>query len=310
MRQLPGWCFTGRALRFRDAPSISHYGFLRSSKGPRASMSMMKVFVRSPLSSFLLAGALLSSGAAAQVVPGYDISTVKPHDPSDGDVSVNTRPANLRIGNMTAQQLIAMAWNVRPWLVNGLPPWGRSDHFDVDAKVSDPDMAALRALSDEDHRLMVQNLLKERFHLAVHSETRTLPVYELSVIPEGAKLKPSAPLPPPELGQPAPHRSRSMSKNDGHILGTGVTLRAFADSLANELERYVVDKTGLTGDYHIELKWTPEDSSSRPSDAGVAGEPAPPLAAAVREQLGLRLIPAKGPVPTIIVDHIELPTDN
>jgi uncharacterized protein (TIGR03435 family) len=246
----------------------------------------------------------------AQAVPSYDISTVKPHDSNDSDTSLNFRPANLHITNQTVQQLIAISWNVRPWLVSGLPPWGKSDHFDVDAKVSEPDMAVLRALPDEDRRLMMQNLLRDRFHLSVHAETRTLPVYELSVVPdEGAKLKTSPPLPPAEPGRPAPRRSRRMSQNDGRLTGTGVTIRDLADHLANELERYVVDRTGLTGDYDLTLKWTPEDGT-KPADAGMAGETAPPLATAVREQLGLRLTPAKGSVPTIVVDHIEPPTDN
>lgn len=272
----------------------------------------MKLSSRS-LNSFCaaLAAALLIPGMAfAQAVPIYDISTVKPHDASDGNVSVNVRPANLTISNMNAQSLIAMAWNVRPWLVSGLPPWGKSDHFDVAAKVSEPDMAALRSLSGEDRRVMIQTLLKERFHLAVHEETRSLPVYELTVMPEGAKLKPSVPLPAPEPGKPVPRRSTSMSKTDGHLYGTGTTIRGLADSLANELERYVVDKTGLTGDYDVDLKWTPQDSTSTPEDAGVDAEPSPPLATAVREQLGLKLTPARGPVPAIVVDHIEQPTAN
>ncbi|SEB92178.1 TIGR03435 family protein [Terriglobus roseus] len=273
---------------------------------------MMKLFRLAliPFRATLAVAVLMPGLAIAQAVPSYDISTVKPHEANDGNVSVNVRPANLKISNMTAQNLIALAWNVRPWLVTGLPPWGKSGHFDVDAKVSEPDLTALRALSDEERRLMIQNLLKERFHLDVHSETRTLPVYELSVMPEGDKLKPSAPLPAPEPGQPAPRRSASMSKTDGHIVGKGVSIRGLADSLANELERYVVDKTGLTGDYDVELRWTPQDSTNAPGDAGIAAEPSPPLATAVREQLGLRLTPSKGPVPAIVVDHIEPPTDN
>ncbi|AFL86374.1 Protein of unknown function (DUF3738) [Terriglobus roseus DSM 18391] len=276
-----------------------------------AYLLVMKLSYRFCSCSAVLAVALLAAGpAAAQAVPTYDISTVKPHDPNDGDISVNFRPANLHISNMTAQQLIALAWNVRPWLVSGLPPWAKSDHFEVDAKVSEPDMAALRALSDEERRQMVQNLLKERFHLAAHAETRTLPVYDLTVMPEGVKLTPSASLPAPEAGKPAPRRSRSMSQNDGHLVGKGADIRSLADSLANELERYVVDNTGLKGDYDIDLKWTPDDASKTPADAGLAGEPAPPLATAVRDQLGLKLTPSKGPVPAIVVDRIEPPTAN
>jgi uncharacterized protein (TIGR03435 family) len=272
----------------------------------------MKIYARwiFRCSAALVTVVLTLPSVKAQTVPAFDISTIKPHDPSDLDVSVNTGRANLRISNMTAQQLIAMAWNVRPWLVSGLPAWGKSDHFEVNAKVSEPDMRVLRALSAEDRGLMVQNLLKDRFHLAVHAETRVLPVYELSVAPEGAKLKPSAALPIVEPGQPAPKRSQSLSKGDSHLVGKGITIRTLADSLANNFERYIVDDTGLSGDFDIELNWTPDSDSGAPGDAGIPGESAPPLATAIRKQLGLRLTPSKGPVPTIVVDHIEVPTDN
>lgn len=281
-----------------------HPGKVRS-----AYLTLMKLAVISIAvgTAVFVAGMMVPSTARAQAVPSYDISTIKPHDESDGDTSLNFRLANLHMTNQTVQQLISIAWNVRPWLVSGLPPWGKSQRFDVDAKVSEPDTVALRALSDEDRRLMIQNLLKERFHLVLRAETRTLPVYELSVLPdEDAKLKPSAALPPAEPGQPAPRRSSRMSKNVGRLSGTRVTVRELADHLGNELERYVVDKTGLTGDYDFTLKWMPDDGS-KPTDAG---ESAPPLATAVREQLGLKLTPARGAVPTIIVDHIEPPTEN
>jgi uncharacterized protein (TIGR03435 family) len=74
-------------------------------------------------------------------------------------------------------------------------------------------------------------------------------------------------------------------------------------STTNLVGRIVVDKTGLSGNYDIELKWTPDDQQGTP-DAG------PTLFTALEEQLGLKLVPAKGPVDTFVVDHVEKPSEN
>jgi uncharacterized protein (TIGR03435 family) len=75
--------------------------------------------------------------------------------------------------------------------------------------------------------------------------------------------------------------------------------------------RTVVDKTGLTGKYDVKLRWSPEDSQ-RNADAGghATDESDVDFFTALQEQLGLKLIPAKGPVNALIVDHIEKPSDN
>ena len=73
--------------------------------------------------------------------------------------------------------------------------------------------------------------------------------------------------------------------------------------LSDVLSRRIVDKTGLTGNYDIDLKWTPDDQQGT-SDAG------PTLFTALAEQLGLKLDATKGPVDTLVVDHVERPTEN
>jgi uncharacterized protein (TIGR03435 family) len=80
-------------------------------------------------------------------------------------------------------------------------------------------------------------------------------------------------------------------------------IATFVFALSDNLSRTVVDKTGLTGNFDIDLKWTPDDQQGTP-DAG------PTLFTALEEQLGLKLVPAKGPVDTFVVDHVERPTEN
>jgi uncharacterized protein (TIGR03435 family) len=80
-------------------------------------------------------------------------------------------------------------------------------------------------------------------------------------------------------------------------------ISGFVFALSDVLSRNVVDKTRLSGNYDIDLKWTPDDQQGTP-DAG------PTLFTALEEQLGLKLVPAKGPVDTFVVDHVERPTEN
>ena len=83
----------------------------------------------------------------------------------------------------------------------------------------------------------------------------------------------------------------------------------FAETLARQLDRTVIDKTGLTGVYDLKLKWTPDRLLNQTADDGAIDHP-PDLLTALQEQLGLKLESAKGPVETLVVDHAEKPTAN
>ena len=97
--------------------------------------------------------------------------------------------------------------------------------------------------------------------------------------------------------------------NPGDFTGVGVPVSYLVSSLASQLQRNIVDRTGLTGNYDIYLKWTPDGATpAGPDSAQTDG--APPLFTALQEQLGLRLVPGKGPVQTYVIDHVEQPTGN
>jgi uncharacterized protein (TIGR03435 family) len=142
---------------------------------------------------------------------------------------------------------------------------------------------------------MLQSLLADRFQLRVHYESRIQPIYELVLAKGGFKLKPL----------PADHERGGMSGRPGEMILHGMSIADLARSLSmsNEAGRAVVDKTGLTGNYEIDLKWTPDDQQGTP-DAGST------LFTALEEQLGLKLEPAKGPVDTLVIDHVEKPSEN
>jgi uncharacterized protein (TIGR03435 family) len=210
--------------------------------------------------------------------------------------------------NCPVSLLISYAYDVMQSEIAGAPAWIRSNRYDVAAKAeSDPPVEGIRA--------MLQRLLEERFQLKSHWEVREGAVYDL-VVSKPGKLKEASGDCPGILSDPA---SRTNPPPDdapcgglrntlGHTKGYRLTAEQLAGSLSFFMQRLVVDKTGLTGKYDIELEWTPEAALVRPSEAPNAGPPS--IFTAVREQLGLRLESGRGPVKLLVINHIERPSEN
>jgi uncharacterized protein (TIGR03435 family) len=130
-----------------------------------------------------------------------------------------------------------------------------------------------------------------------------LPVYELVLAKGGALCKEVA---PGEGDKPlngiAPG---STMIRDGHLNSHDVPVAALANMLSAQLQRTVLNQTGLPGRYDFTLTWAPDNGSGPSPDAT-----APPLFVALQEQLGLKLQPGKGPVETLVVDHVDPPSEN
>jgi uncharacterized protein (TIGR03435 family) len=260
---------------------------------------------------FAVAGALAATTLGQANAPAskglqvnraaFEVASVRPAK-SDCSLTTYGGPPGRYIALCTTLWgLIYNAYGVRS--INdyppGLPPWADNDRFDVDAKANDDTVAAIKKLSNEEQeqltRDMLQSLLADRFQLRVHYESKVRPDYELVVAKGGTKLKA---LP----GDKKPGWGKSVH---GEFILHGESIAEFANDLSfsNVVGRTVVDKTGLTGNYNFDLKWTPDDQQGTP-DAG------PTLFTAIQEQLGLKLEPAKGPVNTLVVDHVEKPSEN
>ena len=152
----------------------------------------------------------------------------------------------------------------------------------------------------------MQNMLIDRFHLQIHHDVKQLPVYNLNVAKGGFKVKeadPNNPYPEMKMNGARISGAGSMMFGPGQFTGNAVTMASLAGNLSNILGRLVIDKTGLTGKYDLVLKYAPDDAPS-------TTDPGPSLFSALEEQLGLHLESAKGPVDTIVVDHLEQPTEN
>jgi uncharacterized protein (TIGR03435 family) len=140
---------------------------------------------------------------------------------------------------------------------------------------------------------MLRTLLAERFHLAIHRESKMVSAFALVVAKEGPKLVEAKP------------GGTGTSYGRGRIQDTAVSVAEFAGQLARELGRPVADKTGLTAAYNLKLVWTPDDAPS-----GEAA-PAPSIFAALQEQLGLKLQTERAAIAMIVVDHVDrAPAEN
>ena len=259
---------------------------------------MSKFLLLLTLTAFLEYSKIETAQQPASPQPVYDVVTVRVNNGLAQNTSVNIDPTAFRAENVPLKHLLVNAYGIRPGLMFGLPAWASTTRFDIYAKVTDPNLKTLSSLSKEQRQAMVAAILADRFHLKVHTETKTLPVYELMVAKDGPKLTPSAHPDPLGIGQ--------MDVHNTDIVATQLTLSELAGNLSAPLDRTVIDKTGLTGQYDLHLRWTPDTvaADNAPADAP------PNLFTAIQEQFGLKLQPAKGPVETLVIDHVELPTGN
>jgi len=264
--------------------------------------------------------AICAARVSAQSSGLIEAASVKPSDPASCKDYPIIDGQGLRydLRCVRVKYLIQLAGSVRDFQVLDAPGWLDSDRYDIAVRVAPPaggDVApnkpvaeltdAERQAGAERLRAMLRSLLADRFQLKVRRETRTLPIYALTVAAGGAKLRSSAAA-----------VSGGLRFGKGVLAGSHTDIAFFAQTLSQIVSRPVIDKTGLTGKYDFELKWTP-DMSAAAGPFGGAQRPqssvdtnSPNIFTAIREQLGLRLDSGKGPVDVVIVDRVEKPSGN
>jgi len=263
-----------------------------------------------------------SSTATTDVkLPAFDVVSIKPDKTGGGMIRVMNRPDGYSATNISLKMLIQAAYGIREDLISGTPGWAESTRYDIDAKVDGADVEALKKLSPEQRRLILQPLLADRFKLKVHTETKQLPVFELVVAKGGPKLKEATAGDTYANGIKGPDgvgRGGMVRMGRGQLTAQGVPMTSVVNILSQQLHRTVIDKTGLAGKYDLELNWTPDEGEGMGPPPG-GGQPhgdAPPegsgpsIFTAIQEQLGLKLQSGKGPVDTLVIDHVEMPTEN
>ena len=240
--------------------------------------------------------------AAAVASPDFDVSTVKTNNTGSGSIRVSIDDDVLRATNVMVDMLMEDAYDIRRDQILGLPHWATVNHYDITAKVVEMSPEQRKGLNREQRQAMMQKLLLERFGLKTHVETRTLPLMELVISKDGIKF--------PAFKKPAEGEKDtggSMNTHNGDMTATGVEMKALANFLAGQTHMPVLDKTGLEGLYTFHLKWQREEEGPQ---SGLRDDTLSNIYSAITEQLGLKLVSAKGPVNVLVVDHIDLPEEN
>jgi uncharacterized protein (TIGR03435 family) len=259
-----------------------------------------------------------------ETLPTFEVETVKPSSRDLGrsfHTHIWWNDNNYRTENTSLRDLIRDAFNARSASqLAGGPDALLDSRWDINAKIGDDAFAQLKKLPRQDRdraiHLMIQALLRDRFGLKAQVAIRELPVFNLVIEKGGSKLQPAARQPAPgaaDPGAPAqsggPHISTNIRHDHGTMTVTDASLAELTAMLGHQSEldgRMVIDKTGLTGPFNWTLEWQPQRLDAT-ADVDPTG---PPLLTALKEQLGLRLEPAKGPVQVVVVDAVSSPTPN
>jgi uncharacterized protein (TIGR03435 family) len=257
-------------------------------------------------------------------LPSFEVATIKPSHGDSELLNFRLSASVFDAENISLKRLVWFAYNVSSnnQLEKG-PDWMNSEKFDVEAKIADAQIEALKNLPPEQrfnqYRFMVQSLLAERFRMKVSTEVKVLPVYALVVAKDGPKLAPAS-LPVENQKQPMPGLTGGSR---GELNASAVSMAFFAQWLSSEQDmsgHTVIDATGLQGSYDFTLKWSPFDTSSAMlpdgsiTDADAARATAdsskPSLFMALQDQLGLKLESRKAPLEVLVIDQVEQPSEN
>lgn len=253
----------------------------------------------------------VTAAEAAKQPPAFEVASIKLNKSGSGSSHSGFDDGRFTATNIQIKTLLQYdAYEIPGPQILGGPGWLTSERFDIEAKVDDATVNQMAKLGREQRNLlkqqMVQQILADRFKLAIHWETKDLPVYALVIAKNGPKFQKS------KNGD----GDTSISSSNGHYTAQDVTMAKLAQSLtqvlSRELGRVVIDKTGIEGKYDLAFTREPED---RPTAAGNAlnessAPTAPSIFTVLQEQLGLKLESAKGPVEILVIDHIEQPSEN
>jgi len=297
-----------------------------------------------PIALTLIGCAVLS--AQSPPSPSFEVVSIKPNQsfPAFSLLGATQPGGRFTMTNVSVRDMIGLAYRLRDFQIVGGPSWASSDRFDVLAKAAEelrpPPAPWATDASSSVVLLMLQSLLAERFHLAVHKEVKDGAVYALIISRSdgklGPQLKPSTidceafraaararsvpagppppPPPPPQPGQPVAPCTTGGGRG-GYLFGGSMPLLVLTQMLSRIVDRPVIDKTGLSGNFDFTLVFAADQASSMPNPPGVPAPPvaiadAPSLPTALQEQLGLRLKSERGSIEYLVIDRVERPTEN
>lgn len=261
----------------------------------------------------------------------FDVVSIKPAPEGPSRITNPLDGDGITVENSTMLEMVRWNFNkssLRENQLQGVPKWFTTDNYEIRAKVAESDIAAWQKIGEGGHRLVFRKMLADRFKFAWHFADVDSPIYNLVVAKGGLKIQEAKP------DEASPYNFKLGQNPDGTpaaYKGAGVTMRSAPDGypmyvmqqlhmpsfaknflsgdVGTMVGRPVVDKTGLTGAYNFSLVF----AFDRGVDAAATndtGPARPTIFTALQEQLGLKLEPARGPVETLVIDHIERPPEN
>jgi uncharacterized protein (TIGR03435 family) len=278
----------------------------------------------------------LSSTTAA---PRFDVVSIKPNkstgrsvvmnvlQPDGQSVAVNAtlappqtavfQPGGRFVATGTVQRLIAYAYGIPDTrmssMIVGGPSWTHDDLFDVQGQAALPEWRGGAPTSEM--LSMVQSLLADRFKLAIHREARDLPTYQLVLARPDGRLGPQLHHTSPEClswlaagRRGAPPQDNPICGRSTPVMGgikrSAMTMAELASILTIRVQRVVEDRTGLTGQFDVDVQLGPSAGPSGLSLSDVS------VFTALEDQLGLKLQARTEPADVLVIDHIEPPTED
>ncbi|HWB33352.1 MAG TPA: TIGR03435 family protein [Acidobacteriaceae bacterium] len=236
-----------------------------------------------------------ASNGAAAAAPSFEVASIRMVDSHTaaelqrgiGLAEISTYPTtHFYARYVPLDFLIGIAYGLDEAYIQKDAGWMDEQLYDVEATVP-----GNKPLSKEEMKPLLQNLLAQRFHLALHPVSKTVSGFDLVVVKGGPKVQ-SAKAGEEIHAQILPNEIDAQS----------ASMNLLASILMRPAGQPVVDKTGLSGAYDVRLRFAPanDPKSNLPS-----------LFTAIQEQLGLRLEPAKVPVEYLVIDHADrIPTPN
>jgi uncharacterized protein (TIGR03435 family) len=258
--------------------------------------------------------------------PRFEVASIKPHRPDDDVLFAYSYDESRFTATGSLHMLIRLAYELQDSQLAGGLNWTDSDLYDIVA-------TADGAPTPDIMRLMLRELLADRFMLRLSVEMRERPIYALSMVKSdaiaGPQLKPAAvdcdalfatarpgrdAALPPTLAGGRP--SCGIRFAPGTLTAGGMTMAVLANHLSMWVDRIVMDRTGLQGTFDLSLKWLPDRLPEAPAPLstpdfgplGVLDPSAPSIFTALQEQLGLKLDALKGPAEVFVVEQVERPT--
>jgi uncharacterized protein (TIGR03435 family) len=256
---------------------------------------MFRDYARALVLAFVLAAIAVRAQTPEQQTPAFAVASVKESTTIAAGGGGRLMPGGgIAMRHLSARNYVTMAFQLEPYQLVGGPAWMATTYYDVQAK------PAATATRDGTFK-MLQTLLRDRFHLQFHRESRQLDGYAL-ILARAGQLGPNlrrSSLDCEKVFATTPRCREGGFNTNGTLTSVGVPLYTLVRDVVNQVQAPVVDETQLDGTFDIDLRWSPDLAKT---------DDAPSIFTALQEQLGLKLERKRVPTEMFFIDHVEKPT--